>query len=524
MRIGPLILLSSLVLVPASASAQVPPVDADLVLSGGMIHDGTGQKGYVGDVAIRAGTIVAVGNFPRGKTPQIIDCAGLVICPGFIDLHNHSDEPICAPATRANVNYLTQGCTTIVTGNCGAGPVNVNAYYDRIDAPGAGTHVAHLIPHGSLREEVMGSVKRAPTTEELERMRALARQGMEEGAWGMSTGLIYVPGTYSDTNELAAVAEVVGDCGGLYASHIRNEGLELIESIEEALEIGRRGSCPVHISHFKASGKSAWGSVRIAARIIEEARGQGQTVTADQYPYSASSTSLEATLLPSWALEGGDKQLLARLDDPENCGRIREHVADRLTVHDKLQIASYDPRPDWVGKLLSEIAASEGRDAVDLVIEIERAGGARIVNFGMSDEDVQFVMQLEWVATASDGSAKIPTADRPHPRSFGTFSRKIGEFSLARKVVPLEQAIRSATGLPAEILKWTDRGTLAPQAAADVVVIDPRSFRDTATYEAPFSYSLGVRYVFVAGEPAVFDGVPTGALAGRALRKPPSHP
>lgn len=503
----------------AFAVGAVDPVNADIVLVGGTIYDGSGAEGVVGDVAIADKKIVAVGKFPHGKILQKIDCTGLVIAPGFIDLHNHSDGPIVSPATRGNVNYLTQGCTTIVTGNCGGGPIRVKEFYDKVDAAGSGTHVAHLLPQGSLREFVMQRINRKPTEEDLTKMRDLAAKAMEDGAWGMSTGLIYIPGTFCETEELIEIAKVVGSYGGIYASHIRNESKNLVEAVEEAMRIGREGKMPVHISHFKASGSDAWGQLRIAVATIEKARETGEKVTADQYPYIASSTSLEATLLPTWAGEGGRKKLEERLKDPETRAKIKSVVEKALSNKRRIQIASYGPYPEYVGKSLDEIGAAEMRDVTELVLEMEAHGGARVVNFGMNEEEVRMAMQIPWVATASDGAARIPDADQPHPRNYGTFSRKIGLYSLKEKVLPLSQAIRSSSGLPADILGLADRGYLRPGLAADVAVFDPKTFVDTATYNHPARYSTGIRYVFVAGSPAIFEGTPTGALAGRAVRK-----
>lgn len=497
------------------------PIAANILLRGGTIYDGSGAEGVVGDVAIVGERVVALGTFEIGEVGRVIDCTGKIVCPGFIDLHNHSDRQIIDARTRANVNFLTQGCTTVVTGNCGGGHVDVGKYFEQIDAAGAGTNVVHLLPQGSLRSTVMGRDNRAPTSVELEKMKQLAEQAMRDGAYGMSTGLIYVPGTYAETDEIVEIAKVVAAHGGIYASHIRNEARGLLAAVREAIEIGRRGGLPVHVSHFKASRPVAWGLVREAAAIIDEARGQGLTVTADQYPYIASSTSLEAMMIPTRYRAGGSKALLARLEDPEVVEGIREYIADQMRQRGDrapLRIARYRPRPDWVGKSLREIAAAEDRKVDEIVFEITRNGGASAVSFGMSEEDVRFVMQIPWVATASDGRAYLPADDKPHPRNYGTFPRKIGHYAIAENVVELAEAIRSATSLPADILGITDRGYLKAGAYADVVVLDPEQVRDAATFDEPHQYSQGVDYVFVNGRPAVHAGTPTGALAGRALR------
>lgn len=515
-------LLLTLVLVSGiAARATGEVISADVVLSGGTIVDGSGSPGIVGDVAIRDGLIVGVGHLDEIDAAWTIDCSGLVVCPGFIDLHNHSDRQVVKPETRAVVNYVTQGCTTIVTGNCGSGPVNVGNYYSQIDEHGAGVNVAHLLPQGSLREDVIGNTLREPTEVELRKLTQLADKAMSDGAWGMSTGLIYVPSSYADTDELITIAKVISSHGGIYASHIRGEGTGLLKSIDEALQIGREGGLPVHISHFKSSGRDAWGLVRRAAANIAEARKSGQVVTADQYPYIASSTSLGATLLPAWAREGGRKALLARLEDKTTGSRLKGIITTAIqnrSEGDAVRIARYSPRKEWVGLSLLQISRKENRDSLDIALEIFRGGGAQIVNFSMSEDDVRHIMAIDWVATASDGRAYLPGADKPHPRNYGTFARKIGYYSLNENVLSLEQAIRSATGLPAEILGMNDRGYLRKDLAADIAVFDPEEFRDAATFSEPHQYCQGLRYVFVNGKPALVKGSPTGALAGRALR------
>lgn len=504
---------------PNPLSAQA--LDVDVFLKGGTLIDGTGRPGVVGDVGLKGDRIVAVGTFTPNAVGRTIDCAGLMVVPGFIDLHTHSDKQVVDPLLRGSVNYLMQGCTTQVTGNCGSGPVDVERLYKAIEAEGAGTNVAHLIPQGNLREEVIGSIDRPATAEELAKMAALAETGMRAGAWGMSTGLIYVPSVYAATDEIAAIAKVVAKHGGLYASHIRGEGGELLAAVQEALDIGAQSGAVVHVSHFKSSGEENWGKLRLAIDLIEQARGRGVRVTADQYPYTASSTSLEATVIPTWARSGGDKELLRRLDDPTDGPNIRDGITTSLkTKRDgaAIYIARYAKDAAYIGKNVAEIAALRQLPATDVVLEIVRNGGAAVVNFSMDEEDVRQAMQLPWVATASDGRSYLPGGDRPHPRSYGTFPRKIGRYALKEGVLPVEQAIRSASGLPAEILGLPERGLLQVGHFADVVVLDPQTYIDAATYDDPHRYTEGTRYVFVNGVPAVHQGTPTGSLAGRALR------
>ncbi|RCS41593.1 D-aminoacylase [Bremerella cremea] len=507
------------------AIAASRPVDADVLLRGGLLFIGDASEPKLGNVAIKEDKIVAVGEFPLGEIVWDIDCQGLAISPGFIDLHNHSDNPIQRPATRSAANYLTQGCTTLVTGNCGSGPVIAGAYYDKLDERGIGLNIAHLLPQGSLRSRVMGDNNRPATAEEKKKMLELADKAMSEGAWGMSTGLIYVPGSFADTDELVELASVIGKRGGIYASHMRGEGTGLLEAVDEILEIQRRANIPVHISHFKSSGQDSWGLVRIAIENIKAAQKKGALVTADQYPYTASSTSLGATVIPSWARSGGRAEMLKRIQaDTDEGARAREAMQYKLKITDnghRIQIANYSANPQWAGRRLDEIAQEKGISTFDLVLEIETAGGAQIVNHSINEDDVRYVMTFPWVATASDGGAKIPGASVPHPRSYGTFSRKIGLYSIRENVVPLNHAVRSSTGLPADILGMTDRGYLRPGLAADIAVWDPESFIDTATFIKPHQYSEGIRYVFVNGEVAINEGHLTGVLAGKPLRKTP---
>ena len=493
---------------------------ADTLLTNAHIYDGVAIEPVKGDVAIKDGKIIAVGESLPHTAKLEIDCTGKILCPGFIDLHNHSDRQIVSGATRANVNYLLQGCTTVVTGNCGSGPVDVARYYEQIDSAGAGTNIAHLLPHGGLRLEVMGSERRKPTAAELTKMLELANKAMLDGAWGMSTGLIYVPSSYADTTELVKIAEVVSKHRGIYASHIRGEGSGLLDSVQEAMDIGKEANLPVHISHFKSSGQSNWGLVRVAVKVIEEARKNGQIVTADQYPYRASSTSLSATLIPTWARAGGRAEMLKRLDSDEYGDKLRQIIREGLERRDggeTIKIARCF-KQEWVGKSVAGIATLTGKTGLEVVEEIERNGGAAVVSFSMSPQDIRHVMTVPWVATASDGRAYLPGADKPHPRSYGTFPRKIHQFAQTEEVISIGHAIRSSTSLPAEILGMTDRGIIKSGLVADVVVFDPEALKDVATFDDPHQYCEGIEYVFIAGNLSVYRGKVTGGLHGRALR------
>ena len=521
--LGALCVLLGMLVSDATLNAQQAekpePIVVDILLSGGTVIDGTGAGAQTGDVAIRKGRLF----FPQ---PEMvveavweIDCTGLIVCPGFIDLHNHSDGEIEDAGTRSAMNYVMQGCTTLVTGNCGFGPIKVAAYYDHIDEYGAGTNIAHLLPQGGLRKAVLDSSRVEPTELQMQEMLELAEQAMNDGAWGMSTGLIYVPSSYANTQEITTIAKVVAQHGGIYVSHIRGEGTNLLESVGEAIQIGKEAKLPVHISHFKAAGRSAWGLVREATQQIEQKRGEGYQITADQYPYIASSTSLGATVLPSWAREGGGKQLRQRLvEDRETLEPLIRSALKKADGGASIRLARYKPKPKWVGKDLATIAQLTGKTVVDVAFEVLMNGGASVVKFSMNEQDVRHVMSHAWVATASDGGVKLPGATKPHPRNYGTFPRKLGYYSLDQKVIPIEQAIYSMTGLPAKILSMSDRGLLKTDMIADVAVFDPKTIEAKATFDRPHQYPVGIRYLFVNGEATVVAGSPTGALPGRALR------
>jgi N-acyl-D-amino-acid deacylase len=497
------------------------PVEADVILQGGTIFDGSGQPGVVADVAIKGERIVALGKFTVAGQPKIIDCTGLYIAAGFIDLHTHSDDALTQPGTKYNRNYQRQGVTLVITGNCGAGPVDAAGYFARMEKGGIGTNVIHQVPHNNLRAQVMGNVNRAPTANELTAMEKLVDKAMSDGDWGLSTGLIYNPGIYCKTEEIIALAKVAAKHGGVYASHIRGEGAEVLTSIEEALRIGREAGLPVHISHLKASGRPNWGKSGDIVALIEKARKDGQVVTADQYPYVASSTSLRATLVPARFREGSQQDFLLRLNDREQLQKLSEAIEAELKhMRDgaDIRIARYTPKPQFQGKDLVTIANMEGKSPLDIVLEIERNGGAQIVHFSMSDDDMRFIMKQPWVATASDGGAMIPSTTFPHPRSYGCFPRKIGRFAIGEQSLPVEQAIRSASGLPADILRLTDRGYVKKDYFADIVVFEPKTYRDTATFDKPHQYATGVKWLFVNGQAAIADGADTKVLAGKVLR------
>ncbi len=427
--------LTTVILLTLPAAGK--PIEADIVIRGATLYDGSGKPGQVGDLALKEERIVAVGTFTTAGKPLVLDGKGLIAAPGFIDLHTHSDYPLQKAPTRGNLNYLMQGVTTVVTGNCGSGPTDVAGYFKTLEAGGIGSNVIHLVPHNDVRRKALGNANRLPTADELKKMEELVDQGMKDGAWGLSTGLIYNPGTYAKTPEIIALARVAARHGGFYASHIRDEGVGVLAAIDEALTIGREAKLPVHISHLKASGRKAWGKAGEEIALIEKARRGGQMVTADQYPYTASSTSLAATVVPARFREGSAREFQARLDDAQQGPLIRKAIESALAGRDRakaIRIARYTPKPAWQGRDLQGIAETEKTTPAEIALEIERHGGAQIVNFGMSEEDVHLIMKQPWVATASDGGSTVPDATVPHPRTYGTFARKIGNYAIAERL------------------------------------------------------------------------------------------
>ncbi len=505
------------------AVQSVSAADQKIVIQNATVYDGTGADGVKRNLVINGEKIESIGAGEIPANAKIIDGTGLIVCPGFIDLHTHSDSAVVSKTLKANTCYALQGVTTIVTGNCGSGPVDVATYFQAIEKGGVGANVIHQVPHNSVRRAAMGNANRTPTSEELKKMEELVAKGMADGAWGMATGLIYNPGTYAKTEEIITLAKIVGKHNGHYASHIRNEGTGLLSAIEEALRIGRESGCPVHISHIKASGRAAFGLSSRAVALIQNARESGQIVTADQYPYTASSTSLSATIVPTKYREGTSKEYIARYSDPQVAPALKADLARAIKERDggkAIQIATYSKNRSWQGLRLSEIAEKEKKDPLDIAIEIETNGGAQIVHHGMSEEDVRVYMKQSWVATASDGSSKTADSTVPHPRSYGTFPRKIGHYSIDEKTIPLAHAIRSCSGLPAEILRLKDRGTIKAGNYADLVVFDPKAFRDRATYEKPHQLATGIRYLFLNGKMVIEDGKhKEKELAGKVLRK-----
>jgi N-acyl-D-amino-acid deacylase len=524
----------------------------DLKITGGHVFDGTGTPAARADVGVTGESVAMVGDLAREQAGQTLDASGLMVAPGFIDMHSHSDWRLFG--NRRAESKIRQGVTTEVVGNCGFSPAPVSSefrddmrgfalyvppgmdfswtsvkdFLGRYEDQGLALNVAQLIGHGTLRLAAMGFARRPPSAKELATMRALMEAAMIDGACGLSTGLIYAPGSYAETAEIVEVAKGAAAAGGFYASHIRGEGATLLEAITEAIRVGREGGLPVQVSHIKAAGRAHWGRVADALALIDAARAEGLDVLADVYPYTASSTTIR-TLLPDWALEGGIDAMLKRLRDPATRAEIRTDMdqgpvlARGLEWRD-IMVASAPSRPEIEGRRIDEIAARWGKDPIEAAFEVIEGekGRGNIILFQLDEADLRRALVHPRVMIGSDGSSLAttgPMADgKPHPRSYGTFPRVLGRYARDERVLPLETAVHKMTGLPAARLGLADRGVIRPGVKADIVVFSREGIRDLATYEEPHRYATGISHVLVNGRAVIKDGEHTGSLPGRVLR------
>lgn len=518
-----------LLALPLLASSQEPP-QYDLVIRGGRLVDGSGAPWREGDLAIQDGKIAGIGRF-EGRGVREIEAKGLVVAPGFIDVHAHAEDGL--RERPAALNFVHDGVTTIVTGNCGGSAPDLAAFFDEITRGGLGLNAASLVGHNTVRRTAMGMERRPPTIEELAKMQALVDEAMRAGAVGLATGLIYTPGTWADTDEVVALARVAARHGGIYATHMRSEGDKVKEAIAEAIDVGRRAGLPVQISHFKISHKKSWGRSDETIAMVEQARAAGIDVAVDQYPYPASATSL-SVMLPSWALEGGGDALKQRLADSASRERIAREMKDTIRKRNGRKdlgyavVARYEPDPAREGKSILDITRARGQKSLEAqiatVLEMMEQGGAGMVYFGMSDEDVDRILAWPLSAVASD--AGIPTFGngKPHPRGYGSNARVLGHYVRERRLLSLEEAVRKMTSLPAHRFGFSDRGLLRPGLAADVVVFDAKTVADRATFAAPHAYSQGFHLVLVNGVPVIDAGRPTDARPGQVLHGPGWRP
>jgi N-acyl-D-amino-acid deacylase len=519
----------------------------DVVIENGKILDGSGNPWFKGSVGIKGNKIIRVGNLGSYEAKTKIDAGGFFVCPGFVDVHTHTDTSFLVNP-KADSKIL-QGVTTEIVGNCGSSPApvtelgksfgsrrmeelgieydwsSVAEYLQRLEIGGMPVNLGVLIGHGTVRSSIMGYEARAPSSSELERMKDLVEQGMLDGAFGLSTGIKYAPGVYASTEEIIKLSRVVAKHGGLYATHIRNQGDGLIDSIEEAITIGREAGVPVHIAHLKVKGRKNWGKSLNMLRLIDQAREEGVDVTFDQYPYAAGSTGAFA-ITPKWAREGGMESFLERLKDPEQREKIEQGVTEQedWTGSQKLQVCKFDPDPSYEGKSIAEIAELRGstRQAAMCDLMLEAGGMVPLILFFGWEKDIEAIMAHNAMMVGSDGSSLtnygLLGRGKPHPRNYGTFPRFLGRYVLKKRLMSLEDGIRRMTSFPARRFDLVGRGLLQAGGYADITVINPENVIDNATFQDPHQYSEGVEYVLVNGILTVEKGEYNGAQSGVTLR------
>ena len=519
-------LIAGVAALAAPADAQEAPFD--LLIRGGRVVDGAGNPWVLADIAVRGDRIARIGHLPDADAGRVIDADGLVVAPGFIDPHTHAVRGIFDVPTADN--YLLQGVTTLTEGNDGASPWPVGEHLERIAALGISPNWGVFAGQGTIRRTVIGAADREPTRDELDRMRALVAEAMEAGALGLSTGLFYVPGSFTSTEEIVALSRIAAGYGGIYISHMRDEALRLLDSVEETIRIGEEAGIPVQMTHHKAISRDMWGRSADSLALVDAARARGVDITIDQYPYTASQTSITA-VIPQWAQAGGTSALLARMRDPETRRRIREEIVWRIE-HDRgggdpanivIGLCAWDRTLE--GRSLADILASRDAEvtlanAADLVMEIVENGGARAIYHAMDEGDVERIMRHPATAIGSDGGISVFGAGVPHPREYGTFARVLGRYVRERGVLTLEEAVRKMSGATAQRIGLQDRGLLREGFFADIAVFDPDRIIDHATFAQPHRYAEGVTHVVVNGVLVVDGGAHTGARPGRVLHGP----
>lgn len=521
--------LAAAALAIATSSVAAQTVPYDLLLTNARVVDGTGSPWYRADVAIRHDSIVRVAYHVTGPARRTIDVAGQVVAPGFIDIHSHARRGIFDVPTADN--YIRMGVTTVIEGPDGSSPVPLAPFLARLDTLKKSINIGSFIGQGSIRSAVMGNVDRKATPEEIARMRVLVEQGMKDGAFGLSSGLFYVPGTFTPTEEVIELAKVAGRFGGIYISHMRDEASGVVASVKETIRIGEEGGLPTQVTHHKVVGPGYWGQSVETLKLVEEARARGVDATIDQYPYTASSTSIAAALLPKWALEGKNEAVQARLRDPATHARIRTESAKII----KLERGGGDPKnvviahcawdPSLDGKNLADITRSRGMEptlenAAEAAMWIVEKGGCQGIFHAISEEDLVRILRYPGTMIATDGEVPIFGRGNPHPRSYGTFARVLGVYVREQHVLTLEDAVRKMTSYPAQRLRLEDRGIIRPGMKADVVVFDPATVRDRATFENPHQYAEGFSTVIVNGRVVFENGAMTAARPGVVLYGP----
>ena len=496
----------------------------DVVITNARIVDGSGNPWFRADVAIKDGRIARIGRVAPESAAKTIDAKGQILAPGFIDVHTHVESIYSLPAAE---NFVRMGVTSLITGNCGTSTTDVGQFLGRLKDKPLAVNLATLVGHGSVRGKVMGLNDRPPTAEELKQMEAVVEQGMKDGAVGLSTGLIYVPGTYAKTDEIVALARVAGRYGGVYATHMRNEGDKVADAIRESIAIGEQAGLPVEISHFKISNKKLWGQSPMTLGLVRDARARGLSVTVDQYVYTASSTSLDSRL-PSWLRSGGLEEGKKRLADKATRERAINDTKEALKRsgfkdYAFAVVASYGPDKSFNGKSIAEITKqvkkkSDVTSQIEQMLEMYEAGGASMIYHGMSEDDVKRIMQEPFTMIASDSGVRQVDESVPHPRGYGNNARVLGQYVRNLKLVTLEDAIRKMTSLPAQTFGFRDRGMIREGFAADLVIFDENTIADQATFDNPHQYPLGISYVLVNGTVVLANNQMTEARPGMALK------
>ena len=501
----------------------------DILITNGQVIDGSGSPARRADIGIKGDRIVLISAtpVPRREAKRVIDATGRTVTPGFIDLHAHLDPLLRLPLAES---ALRQGVTTALGGPDGGSPLPLAPYMDSARALTVGINVGFLVGHNDIRRTVMGMSDKAPTPEQLEQMKALVAGAMRDGAFGLSTGLLYLPGTYSDVDEVVALSKVAADSGGIYTSHLRKEGIGLLEGVGEALEIGRRARIPVVLTHHKAVGQLMWGKSALTLAMVDSARRAGTDVLIDQYPYTATHTGI-GVLIPSWAMAGGRDEFEKRVAVPATKDSILRGIVQNILTDRgggdlaRVQFARVNWDKSLEGKTLADWARRRGmaptpQNGALLVIEAMQNGGANAIYHVLDEGDVRRIMTSPHTMIASDGRLSQPGEGHPHPRAYGTFPRVLGEYVRVQKLMPLETAIYKMTGMPAKRLGLTDRGVLREGAVADIVIFDAESVNDQATFTDPHRYPVGIETVIVNGVVAVEGSKPTGVRAGRVLLRP----
>ena len=514
-------------LMPWLATAQPSDTVFTVILEGGTVYDGLGTEPIVADVGVLDDRITTIGDLSDRRAGLRLDVAGLAVVPGFIDIHSHADRGILERPLAEN--YVRQGVTTVVGGPDGSSAYPVGEFLARLDVTPPAINFGTMVGHNTIRRRVMGNENRTPTPDELAAMQDSVKHAMRDGAFGLSTGLKYVPGAYAETEEVIALAREAAQYGGFHKSHMRDEGLDVLASVEETIRIGEEGHLPTQLTHHKVIGKFMWGQSMETLRLVDEARARGVDVSIDQYPYIASSTGL-TILFPAWSLEGNQDDLVARLQDAEARAKIKDAIIFNLERDrgggDPANVAvaycAWDTTLN--GLNLAQILEQRGQlvtveRAAELAMDLQEQGGFQGIFFAMSEDDVERIMQHPMTMIASDGG--IPMMDRgvPHPRNYGTFARVLGRYVREQGVLSFAEALRKMTSLPAQRLGLSERGVVRVGAFADIAVLDPETIIDHATFAEPHQYATGVQYVFVNGRAALLEGAMTGVRAGRALRK-----